>query len=64
MATLIYVKSIGKNYTNLIFGNVAISVGLWGIGAFMISITPKYYPDVALFWWQIAYVGVIFIPVF
>ena len=46
------------------FGIFAISIGIWGIGASVVSLIGKDNYNQALFWWQIAYTGIIFIPVF
>ncbi|MEK7531855.1 MAG: ATP-binding protein [Patescibacteria group bacterium] len=51
-----------KDKTRLIFGVLCGMVMLWGIGVYNIATAKN--PEESLFWWRIAYVGVIFIPVF
>ncbi|MDP2922294.1 MAG: ATP-binding protein [Candidatus Omnitrophota bacterium] len=47
-----------------IWGGAAISIAVWGIGGSIFSIIPQSQYERALFWWQFAYTGIIFIPVF
>ena len=63
MGITVFVKSQDKKLGN-VWGCFCIAVTLFGIGSFMVSITPfsSYYN--ALFWWQIAYQGTIFSVVF
>ncbi len=45
---------------HLIWGVFCILVALWGLGSYNIGSTED--PGEALFWWRIAYMGIIFIP--
>lgn len=44
-----------------IWGVFTVAVAVWGLGVYNIATTTN--PDVAIWWWKIAYIGVIFIPV-
>ena len=59
MATVMFFRKSG--ITNL-WGLFATSVFLWGLGGFFISISLD--KNKAILLWHIAYIGVIFIPVF
>ena len=47
-----------------IWGWVCISAVIWGIGGLVVSFLPQSLSSQALFWWQFAWTGVIFAPVF
>ncbi len=49
-----------ENITKQWWALFAISVSVWGFGAYIISISPS--PSLALFWWKIAHIGIITIP--
>ena len=49
---------------NIIFSCFAICTGIWGLAGFFFSKVPNNKPDSALYWWQVAYAGSIFIPIF
>lgn len=49
---------------NKLFGAVALSVGVWSLGSSVYSILPYSNYKLALIWYQIAFTGVIFVPVF
>ena len=46
---------------HIIWGLFALFIGLWGFGIYMISVTTDMIK--AIFWWRVAEIGVIFIPV-
>lgn len=52
----------GKRQIHYIWAFFSFSVALWGFGSYEIGIAQN--PETALFWWRIAYVGVILIPIF
>ena len=54
----------GKDPVKKAFGIFGLSIGIWGFAGSIISLIPKSNPSSALFWWQIAYTGIIFIPIF
>ncbi len=51
----------GKRLFHYIWAFLSFSVALWGFGSYKIGTTLN--PEEAIFWWRIAYVGVILIPV-
>jgi len=51
-----------KNRIGITFSLFAFAVALWGLGGYKSSTTNL--EEVALFWWRIAYIPVIMIPVF
>ncbi len=51
----------GRKGLHYIWALFCFSVALWGFGGYKIATTLD--PDKAVFWWKIAYIGVIFIPV-
>jgi len=59
MALLMF--SRGKTKSHYLWGVFSLTVMLWGFGGYWIAVTQ----DVSrsIFWWKIAYAGVIFIPV-
>lgn len=61
LATFILIKG-GERFLNRIFSLITISIGIWGIGGILFSLSSDYCS--AFFWWQFSYIGVIFIPVF
>ncbi|MFH1875313.1 MAG: ATP-binding protein [Candidatus Omnitrophota bacterium] len=73
LSLLIAITSLGLSFfllsktwqkpVNRVFGLFAISIGVWGLGGSVISIIPKANYQLAQFWWQIAYTGIILIPV-
>src|SRR4030042_2404748 len=52
----------GKRKLHIIWILFNIAVATWGFGAFFIGISKS--PSIAFFWWKIAHIGIIFIPVF
>ncbi|MCU0651983.1 MAG: ATP-binding protein [Candidatus Omnitrophica bacterium] len=64
-AIAIFVLSRGwRSLNNRLFSGIAISVGTWGLGACMFSSLSISQYNLALFWWQVAYTGAIYVPVF
>ena len=59
MCTFVFLKG-PKTKANKIWTVLTFSVAIYGFGAFMVSISEN--PQSALFWWQIAYTGIILIP--
>jgi len=51
-----------KKTLHYIWGLFSFSVALWGFGSYGIGLAN--YPESAIWWWKIGYIGVIFIPVF
>ncbi|MCX7926533.1 MAG: ATP-binding protein [Candidatus Omnitrophica bacterium] len=51
-----------RNKTNRIWVPLAFSIAIYGFGAYMVSLSKT--AEKAFFWWQIAYIGIIMIPVF
>lgn len=49
-----------KNIVKQWWALFAISVSIWGFGAYIISISIS--PEDALFWWRVAHIGIIMIP--
>lgn len=47
--------------THLIWGVFCITVFAWGLGVYNIAVSRD--PTASLFWWKVAYAGVIFIPI-
>jgi two-component system NtrC family sensor kinase len=60
IAILVYVKG-AKNKINRIWSIFALGVAIYGFGGFKASTAKD--PSAAFFWWQIAYIGVIMLPV-
>lgn len=60
MALLMFFK--GKHSLHYIWGLFCASIMMWGIGPYKIANIGNY--ESALLWWKIAYIGVIFIPIF
>jgi len=60
MAIFMLIKSEGRKASN-IWGIFCLSAGLWGFGAYKVSVSAS--KDAAFFWWQIGYIGVILAPV-
>ncbi|OGY49777.1 MAG: hypothetical protein A3B89_04885 [Candidatus Buchananbacteria bacterium RIFCSPHIGHO2_02_FULL_40_13] len=59
MTFLMFVQ--GSERSHRIWGIFCITVFFWGIGVFKIASTAD--PEIAIFWWRIGYIGVIFIPI-
>lgn len=59
MAVFMFIQN--KLLIHILWGIFCISVAFWGLGAFRIGAVAD--PGQALWWWRIAYIGVIFIPV-
>ncbi len=51
----------GRSAAHRLWGVFCISVLFWGVGAYKVATASD--PTNAIWWWRIAYVGVIFIPV-
>ncbi len=51
-----------KNWLNRIWFLFAVAVAWWGVGVYQIAWIRN--PEAAFFWWRIAHIGVILIPVF
>ncbi len=60
-AILVFWKS-KDNKVNKIWALFCLSVAIWGFGSFKIG--QIHNPKEALFWWKVAHIGIIFIPVF
>jgi signal transduction histidine kinase len=52
-----------KNTVNRLWTLFSITVAIWGLAAFIIGQLPPEARALALLWWRIAYLGIIFIPV-
>ncbi len=52
----------GNRKEHFIWGLFCFSIMLWGFGGYQIANSAS--PESAVFWWRVAYAGVIFIPVF
>lgn len=52
-----------KSRTNQIWGLFSLSVSIWGIAVFKIGQIPETERALAVFWWRITYLGIIFIPI-
>ncbi len=53
-----------KNAINRLYSLVGFTVMLWGIAGYMFSRVPESQYELAFFWWQFGYIGVIFVPAF
>lgn len=60
MGIFVYLKN-PKSKVNQVWLPLALSIAVWGWGGFKIGLTKESVS--ALFWWRIAHIGVIFIPV-
>ncbi len=60
MAGLVYFPN-RTSRVNRLWAIFCLAVSLWGLGALLIGLTPE--PRLALIWWRVAHVGIIFIPV-
>jgi signal transduction histidine kinase len=60
MSIFVFVKS-PRNKTKKIWSILTFCVAIYGFGAYMTSLSKD--PQSAFFWWQIAYIGIIMIPV-
>ncbi len=60
MSLFIFLKG-PKTKANKIWSVFTCSVAIYGFGAYMVSLTQD--AQAAFFWWQVAYIGIIFIPV-
>lgn len=60
MAIFMFSKSGGRK-TSIIWGFFCIAVSIWGIGGYKFSTAIS--KEIAFYWWQVAYIGVIFAPV-
>ncbi|MBU1998849.1 MAG: GAF domain-containing protein, partial [Candidatus Omnitrophica bacterium] len=58
----IFLLRIPKQRLNAIWAVVCIAVSIWGVGSYKFSTAQT--KEVAFFWWQIAHIGTIFVPVF
>ncbi|MFA5411089.1 MAG: ATP-binding protein [Candidatus Omnitrophota bacterium] len=52
-----------KNRVNQIWGIFSLAVALWGLAGLRIGLIPEEGRALAVFWWRITYLGIIFIPV-
>jgi len=52
-----------KNKINRLWLIFSIAVSLWGLAALKIGLIPQEKKELALLWWRITYLGIIFIPV-
>jgi hypothetical protein len=59
MSIFVFVRG-PKTKANKIWSILTFCVAIYGFGAYMVSISED--PQSALFWWQIAYIGIILIP--
>ena len=59
-ALIMFVKGNAKKH--YLWGLLCITTMVWGLGGYKIALASD--PNVAIFWWQISYIGVIFIPIF
>lgn len=50
-----------KNLINRVWLPLAFSIATWGFGAYKIGLVKD--ASMAIFWWRVTHVGVIFIPV-
>jgi len=60
MAGIVYLTNRAGR-VNQLWSIFCLAVSLWGFGALLAGMTPR--PDLALTFWRIAHVGVIFIPI-
>jgi len=60
ISILVFVHG-AQNKTNRIWVMLSMSIATYGFGAYMVSLSRS--PDTAFFWWQIAYIGIIMIPI-
>ncbi len=60
ISILVFVHG-ARNKTNRIWVMLSLSIATYGFGAYMVSLSRN--PDRAFFWWQVAYLGIIMIPV-
>ncbi|MFA5411082.1 MAG: ATP-binding protein [Candidatus Omnitrophota bacterium] len=59
MAIFVYIKGYKHRLARL-WSLFALSAALYGFGAYMVTLAKN--PDEALFWWRVAYVGIILLP--
>lgn len=59
MAIIMFARASSR--LHIIWGVFCLAVMMWGLGAYNIGISKN--PATALFWWKLAYIGVIFIPI-
>ena len=59
-ALIIFLR--GRKLVHYLWGAFCISFIVWGMGGYKIATTVD--ADEAIFWWKVAYIGVIFIPIF
>lgn len=52
-----------KNRINRLWGFFSVAVALWGVAALKIGLIPEAEKELALWWWRVTYLGIIFIPV-
>jgi len=50
-----------SHHVNRLWSIFCVAVSLWGFGGLLVGSTRD--PNLALWWWRLAYIGVIFIPV-
>lgn len=62
LAIFIIVKATKRPFS-LACAIMAFAVSIWGLGGSVIAILPESNYNLAIFWWQVAYTGVISIPV-
>ena len=59
----VYLKN-RRNKANKLFAIFTFAVAVWGFGGWKIGLIPYGEADLALLWWRITHIGVIFIPIF
>jgi len=60
ISILVFAKG-PRNKTNKIWSILTVAIAIYGFGAYMVSLAKD--AESALFWWQVSYIGIIFIPV-
>jgi len=60
ISIFVFVKG-PRNKTNKIWTILTLSIAIYGFGGYMVSLSENAHS--ALFWWQVAYIGIILIPV-
>ncbi|MHA1660370.1 MAG: histidine kinase dimerization/phospho-acceptor domain-containing protein, partial [Promethearchaeota archaeon] len=50
-----------RSKANVVWSIFVFTVGIWGIGGFLVGTTKD--AEIAIIWWRIAHIGIIFIPI-